>query len=162
MPYAVRLKVLLQVDEGMGMRILTALVASSLLLAACGGADAPDSLARTDSSTTTAAPTTAAPTTQAPLVLTIPDDPANMEFSEEELATLSLVLDTPEGRKLVADGLVAETDLTPDQAACFVEEVELSLILSLASSNPLEGEANTDVIMAFGTCEIDIATLSDL
>ncbi len=151
------------------MRFFTVLAATSLLLAACGGADAPESLARTDAPTTaapstapTTAPTTAAPTTTEAIVLTMPADPSNLEFSAEELQMLSAVLNTPEGRKLVADGLVAETEMTPEQASCFVESVDLESILSLAGDSPLAADTNTDVLSAFGSCEIDISILSSL
>ena len=148
------------------MRFLTVLATAGLLLAACGGTDAPETLARADESTTaaptTAAPTTVAPTTTAGIVLTMPSDPADLEFSAEELEMLSVVLNTPEGRKLVADGLVAETEMTSEQANCFVDSVDLESILSLAGDNPLTGDANTDVILAFSSCEIDIDILGSL
>ena len=144
------------------MRILTVFALSSLVLAACGGPDAPESLGRADNSTTIAGPTTAAPTTAAEIELTMPSDPANLELSEEELATLSIVLNTPEGRKLVADGIVAETEMTSEQASCFVEEVELASILSLAGDSTLIGDTKSDVIDAFASCDIDIAIFQGL
>ena len=145
------------------MRILTVLAMSSLALAACGGPDAPDSLGRADEPTTIAGPTTAAPTTAAEIELDLPADSANPEISEEDLAAVSVVLDTPEGRKLVADGLVAETEMTSEQASCFVEEVEVASILGhLAGDATLSGDANSDIILAFGNCDIDIAIFQGL
>ncbi len=59
-------------------------------------------------------------------------------------------------------GLTFETSMTEPQATCFIDGIQVESILALAGDGPLVDDANTDVILAFAECEIDIAILDEL
>ncbi len=85
-----------------------------------------------------------------------PDSGGTTAMSDADVELIAGLLETEIGRQLFIDGLMEDSNLSTEQATCFVDTADLTTLLSFSQGSPSENAALVDLFSTLSDCNIDI------
>ncbi len=87
------------------------------------------------------------------------DETGSDALDSSDVDLIASLLETEIGRQLFIEGMMEDTNLTTEQATCFVNTADLTTLLSFSGGTQAENAALVDLFSTLSECDIDISDL---